>query len=382
MHRKLKFLVGALGALMLAACGGSTGSAPAVFETAALEGVVVEVDGQTTSLGGIEVRVVETGATVFTAVDGSFTIAGLEPGSYRLAFDAGLPQVAHEKDANAGDGQKERDLEAEREEREDRDGHPVIEVTRACGKITIAVKLENGTVKEFTIGEHAVRHARSKLHRPEGVAFEGFHPVGRISVSAAGADGAERQVFRVKVEGVPGGSVLELFVDLRDEQGPVSVGTAIADGEGEALYVRDTGEGQELPRGVGLGDLAGKRLEVRLMQTDTLILVGEIPHLPNAADHDCGNRDGEGHGEGHGEGEGDKKEEDGDEDKKEDGNAEKGEDDNGDNGDNAENDKDENGEAEGGEGGGSDGDNHEGGEGGEADKYEGEDGDGESNTID
>ena len=71
-------------ALLFAGCGG--GGTGETFDpggvspagTASLTGQVVEVDGETTSLGGIQLELLETGKTVTTGFDGSFDF-GKEP---------------------------------------------------------------------------------------------------------------------------------------------------------------------------------------------------------------------------------------------------------------------------------------------------------------
>ena len=75
----------AVTALLIPACGG--GSTNATIQTAALQGLVYEIDGQTFDRSGVAVTVVETGETVITGVDGSFEFTDLPAGRYTLDFD-------------------------------------------------------------------------------------------------------------------------------------------------------------------------------------------------------------------------------------------------------------------------------------------------------
>ena len=69
-------------ALFLTAC--SSGNSEG--ETSELQGMVYEVDGQSVDLTGIEIRLVESGRSAMTELDGSFSISGLRTGIYTLDF--------------------------------------------------------------------------------------------------------------------------------------------------------------------------------------------------------------------------------------------------------------------------------------------------------
>ena len=74
----------------LAACSGGgadAGGASLGASTAALQGTIMEVDGQTIDRNGIEIRIVETGDFVMTQRDGSFQFPSLAPGWYTLDFE-------------------------------------------------------------------------------------------------------------------------------------------------------------------------------------------------------------------------------------------------------------------------------------------------------
>lgn len=277
--------IGSICALALVACGGGDDNG-LTSTTSALTGVVYEVDGQTVDRGGVTVMVVETGDSVVTAADGSFGFTGLEPGSYTLDFETpftGARLAAVEEGGTAAG--EEGGAEGEHQ---DGEGRPRVTVKRRCGKIEIRVALANGEVKEFTIDTHEARAAKAPLFAAEDVRFD---IEGRVLVTA----GLERELLKFEIAPLPAGTVVEIFLDARNEAGPVSIGTAIADGARVATMLFDTGAGDVLPLGAtGLDDLAGHRVEVRFAATGTTILVGEIPDLPAESGHRCEEESGSG----------------------------------------------------------------------------------------
>ena len=74
---------------LLAACGGGSPTG-ATLQTAALEGLVYEVDGQTVERSGMIVTVLETGEFAVTGPDGRFSFRDLPAGSITLEFDSSL----------------------------------------------------------------------------------------------------------------------------------------------------------------------------------------------------------------------------------------------------------------------------------------------------
>ncbi|MHC5051526.1 MAG: carboxypeptidase-like regulatory domain-containing protein, partial [Planctomycetota bacterium] len=89
-------------ALLLPACGGAS---PAL-ETAALQGTVYELDGQTLDRSGVSVTLIETGATYMTDTNGDFRFNDLAPGVYTLDFDTMLttaPLLSEEGEEASGD---------------------------------------------------------------------------------------------------------------------------------------------------------------------------------------------------------------------------------------------------------------------------------------
>jgi len=269
--------ISSLCALALTACSGSD---PATTTTtSSLAGVVYQLDGQTVDRSGVTVRVVETGDTVVTDAQGAFGFTGLEPGSYTLDFTS--PFTASRLAAEEGTGGAEEPGAGGVGENEDGEGRPRVTVTRSCGRIDIRIALENGEVREFSIETHDVRAAKAPLRVPEGVSFD---VEGQVRLAESG----ERSVLEFDVAPLDAGTTIEFFLDAREGAGPVSIGTALANGDGVATLLLDTGAGDALPlEAASLDDLAGDRVEVRFSGTDTTILVGEIPDLPDPSEHRC-----------------------------------------------------------------------------------------------
>ncbi|MCZ6573523.1 MAG: hypothetical protein O7C98_10210 [Planctomycetota bacterium] len=225
-------------------------------------GVVYEVDGQSADLGGIEVTVLETGERVVTETDGSFEFRELEPGFYTLDFGGDDYEAAQPGEAITED------------ELEDGAGHPIVELTEDGGDVEIHVALENGEVKEFTIGDYEGRHAVAHLHAQDELS----ELEGKIRLSAE-----EGEHIKLSIAGLDAGESVDLLIFDADDAGAGSspVATLTADAEGEICYSVDTAEGDLLPLNAeDLEDLAGLRIEIRATDDGELLLSGEIPDLP------------------------------------------------------------------------------------------------------
>ncbi len=252
----------------LVACSASE-SIESTLQTSALEGTVYEVDGEANNLGGIGVTLSETGHFAVTGSDGSFSFEDLDAGSYTLRFDT-HGEIADESD----DGESEGDA---REEGEDSEGHPRVDVNGDGDRVEVRVAIEDGEVKDFSVGHHEYRHAIARMFPAEHAPYRAE---GRIKIAEI-EDG-----FRFVVTAAPfePGTVVEIWVDDRKHD-PVLVGTAVAEG-GEIFFERDTRASDLLPFGVlDIDALENYRVEVRLADTEELMLIGEIPALPREMEH-------------------------------------------------------------------------------------------------
>jgi hypothetical protein len=248
-------------------CGGGGGGTMA---TAQLSGTVYEIDGQSNDLAGVPVVLKETGEWAWTGADGSFGFDGLEGGTYTLDFMG-------DGEGALGDG----------DEFEDGDGDPKVDVPDG-GHVECDVALEDGKVKDFATDDEEGHFAMARLFLTDAAEIAGYHVAGGIKIAAVG----DSTLFKVCVEGLLGGDVIEIFVHEE------SIGTATADGDGRACLVLEN----ELPLGAPhLGELAGLRVDVYLSGTDLRLLVGEVPALKDEQDGDDGEDDGDkpdGPGEG------------------------------------------------------------------------------------
>jgi len=246
----------------LALAVGCGGGGSGTMATAQLSGTVYEIDGQSVNLAGVPVVLKETGEWAWTDAAGSFEFDGLEGGTYTLDF--------------MGDGEG---AAGEGDEFEDGDGDPKVDVPDG-GHVDCDVALEDGKVKDFTTDHEDGQFAMARLFLTDAAEIAGYHVAGGIKIAAIG-DGT---LFKVCVEGLEGGDVIEIFVHEE------SIGTATADGEGRACLVLEN----DLPLGAPhLGELAGLRVDVFLAGTDLRLLVGEVPALKDEPDGDNGEHDGE-----------------------------------------------------------------------------------------
>lgn len=273
-------------------CGGGGGTTTTA--TAQLAGTVYEVDGQRFDLAGVQVTLEETGEWAWTDSRGSFEFSGLEPGTYTLDFTG---------DGDAGSGG---------DQFSDGSGDPRVDVPEG-GRVEVRVALEDGEVKDYSSDCEGARSAIAKLTLTEDAAAEEISVCGVVKI----AERDDGTLFKVCVEGLLGGAVIEVFVD------GTSIGTATADGDGRACLVLE----DELPLGAAdLSELAGLSVGVTLSETGLALLTGEVPELVAEDDGGEDGEEGEGDGdewdgdkpdgedgtEGEGEGEGEKEcEEDG-----------------------------------------------------------------------
>jgi hypothetical protein len=258
--------------LFLAACGGGGGSeSPELTnESAALQGALLEVDGQTVLRDGVEVLVVETGRSIATSPDGLFDFAGVRTGTYTLDFDPAR-LVALEA---SGTG-------AEPEDDEDAFGRPRVEVDKHTRFVSIRTVVTNGHVSEWTKSHPNHRFARVRMELAEGASPDAPER-GQIRVREWFDGVRERVVFLTC--GLEMGSAVEVFVRAPFEGAQfASVGQAVADEEGCARLSFDT-RTDDLPLSAeGIEALAGYDVLVRGADAQPL-LTGEIPALPARLD--------------------------------------------------------------------------------------------------
>ena len=268
--------IGALLALLLPACGGAS----TALETAALQGNVYELDGQTLDRSGVSVTLIETGATYLTDANGDFRFGELTPGTYTLDFDTVLTTAS----LLSEEGEEERGDRPHDDAVEDEEGRPKVDVPVDGGEIDVRVKIEDGEVTDFSVGHHEERHAIAWLEP----VTDGLELEGKIRLTAEG----DRHELAVCVWGLEHGDVITVWI------GDDLVADPVANAEGEACFERAF---------ENVANLFGRAVHVKL--GDQLVLSGEIPALPaeKPPPREGGEDAPDGEGDGH-EGEGEDKE--------------------------------------------------------------------------
>ena len=266
-------MVGAVVALLVSGCGGGAGT---VLQTGAVKGVVYEVDGQSQDVSGVEVKVLETGDAATTDGAGEFEFSDLPPGKYTLDFEEkpGAPEEDYKEEGHEPLGE---------DAIEDEEGRPVVEVSEEGGDVEVRVALENGEVKEFSMGDYEERHAVAYLEAEPGVELEG-----KVRISAE-----EGQRIKISIYGLSEGEEVDLYIFDKADGRSTPIDTVAADGEGQVCYERHAGEGETLPLGAEkVEDLAGLCVEVRAHSDDELLMSGEVPRLPEEREPEHGEENG------------------------------------------------------------------------------------------
>lgn len=245
---------------LVAACGGSEPSADPVLQTAALEGYVFEVDGQTADRSGLDVRVMETGQLTTTDAEGRFAFAGVPADGVTLEFGSAPTALADD---------------------EDEDGRPHLHGLEVGDRVRVRCAIEDGQVREFFMAGADRLRAMTFLTRdpdsPDG------DVTGKVKIETRD----DRERFEIEVEHLTVGTTVNFYLapPPAEEEDPVFtfVAAATANTDGDAEVERDTRDGDQLPLGAEtVSDLEGYLIEVRLDSGDEpLLLTGEVPTLPD-----------------------------------------------------------------------------------------------------
>ncbi len=311
-----------IGIALAAACGGSVPNAEPALQTAALEGYVYEVDGQTVDLAGIDVRVRETGQLTTTDAEGRFAFDSVPADGVTLEFGSTLMALAHQEqnqnqdqnenqnqeqnqeqnqnqDQNENqnqeqsqEGEQEGELERERErererqrlagdEGEDEDGRPYLHGLEVGDRARVRCAIEDGEVREFFMAGADRLRAMTFLTRDPDSPDEDVK--GKVKIETRD----DRERFEIEVENLTSGTAVSFYLAAPPAAGSDPefefVASATANSDGEAEIERDTRDGDQLPLGAEtVSDLEGYLIEVRLDDTDEpLLLTGKVPALPD-----------------------------------------------------------------------------------------------------
>lgn len=247
----------------LAACGGGGGGAGGGGNgSGLLKGNVVAVNGSSSTVVGVTVKSLSTGATTTTNTAGGFTLPGLPPGLQPVTFKT-----------SSG---SEQEIEVEIE-----DG----------GEVRVSLSLNDDGIEDFDEDHCASEGGRTEARASLVALSGGLKGYVRVRRDADGDQG-----FDVEVEYLtPGQVVAVVVISTTGEQ---VIGTATASGlEGEAEVELRTSDGDSLPFGVGsVAALEGYGVEVRNGSSGGAVLMeGLVPAI--GALPDCtGSDDSDGNG--------------------------------------------------------------------------------------
>lgn len=289
MRRFLTWTAFVVPALCLIGCGGGGGTdqggeSAGVF--AAMQGVILDVDGETAQAGGVPLVVVETGEQAVSNADGSFDFNNLPDGDFTLALDDNTSaQLAPSfGSTSAEDDERDEGDEDDAADGSERRNRSVrIRRVRRGDTLFIQIRIEGGRIIEIRItrpdddgdggGEREIEIAMHKTQANEDPDMEGEL---ELSLEANGD-----QEFEVEVEDATVGDLLEVVV-IDPDDNEASLGVRAVELDGDAEWKLDTGDGDELPFGVErLTQLEGHRVVVRDINGVNL-LRARIPEFPPA----------------------------------------------------------------------------------------------------
>jgi hypothetical protein len=305
--RQLAILLAcALPTLCLIGCGGG-GDLAAPTEggpdlgAATIEGMVLDVDGESALVAGVPLMCDETGEIVTSGPDGSFHFDALPEGDVTLSLATGGPVAGsryvsrsddgesdegdEEEEADDDDSDVDRDEAGDDTERSDR--RVKIRRVRRGDRLFIQIRIRGGVIIEIRLtrggdadgsggsGERELEIQMVKTEANDDPDMEGEL---ELSVEANGD-----HEFEVEVEDATPGDLLEAVVIDPDGEED-SLGFRAVELDGDAEWKLDTGDGDELPFGVeGLGQLEGHRVVVRNVD-EVDLLRARIPILPRRDD--------------------------------------------------------------------------------------------------
>ena len=265
---------------ILIGCGGGGGGPDAggvdvLNQKASMEGIVLDVDGESAQAGGVAFVVEETGARTTTGVDGSFAFDELPEGEVNLVLDTAnslalSPEFSDaaddvtddekdEDEADDSDDENDKDEAADDSERDDR--RIRIRRVRRGELIIIHIRIVSRRIVDVRIvrpaddvdGGCEVHERELELEMRRTDANTDPDMEGEVELSIeSNCD----QEFEVEVEDATVGDILEAVVINPDDEED-SLGFRVVELDGDAEWKIDTGDGQSLPFGktriTGLG---------------------------------------------------------------------------------------------------------------------------------
>lgn len=288
-----------LGGFLLAACGGGGGgSGGGSSAVATLAGSVTQVNGSTSGLGGIRLFNPNSGKTVTTATDGSFSFGTVPAGTITVRLAGTAPAALAETEGGddgvgGGDAQGDDDLNDDQGDdandtdvADDGDDHDTgdddFDTTGVTNGEAVVVHLtiRNGVIETVEIGQSHADDRECAGHLSTCTTSDDPDAGGSVRAESR----TDRQRLVVEIEHATAGRSLKAVV-IRPDGAEASLGTRAVGLDGRAEWSLNTANGDVLPFGVtSAGDLVGFEVEVRDAANAAIALVcGKIPDLPQTA---------------------------------------------------------------------------------------------------
>lgn len=290
MRRYWTSLVLLAPALGLAGCGAG-GAAPlgAEPEAATLQGLVLDVDGDSAATAGITLVCEETGETVTSGPDGTFAFDALPEGDVTLALGGTLAKALAASTRPSLDDESDDDDTAEDDAGDDTersDRHVRIRRIRRGDRVVVHVRIVDGRIVDIRFWRHGrddapdggEREIEIEMHKTD--ANDDPDMTGEIEL-AFEADGD--QEFEVEVEDAEVGLLLEAVV-IDPDGNEDSLGFRAVELDGDAEWKLDTGDGDDLPFGVAHLARLEKHLVVVRNADGVALLGARLPDFPPRGD--------------------------------------------------------------------------------------------------
>jgi len=241
-----------------------------------VSGAVLENDGTTTNLAGIDLIILPDDRLARTDGAGRFDFGTVGTAPFDIRLVSAGSTILQSQGSN-DDGPD--DDEAETEDDFDDDRLRIVEVEDG-GVIELRLRIEDGRIASMSCSRtsHDEREARVRMSRTADATDPNLE--GKIVVESRD----DRERFKVEAEHATPGTELELFV-IDDNGAEENLGIRTVTAVGEAEWKLDSRDGAILPFAVASVEaLEGFRVEVRERAGGTTILDGIVPALPPAAD--------------------------------------------------------------------------------------------------
>ncbi len=299
--------LGLLAGAALTACGGGSGGGGSTTGLATLKGSVILNNGSTSSLGGIRLTNPNTGKSVTTAPDGSFSFGSVPAGTITLrvggaafavvatseAGSGGADDVGGDDDINDDVG----DDSADGDSSDDGDNHDVGDDDADTTGVTagevvdVRLALRDGVIESIQFAQSHGDDRECEDRLTPCASSDDLDAHGEVRLESR----PDRERLKIEVENLtPGRSVVAVVIDGSANE--ASLGTQVADLDGEVEWSINTANGDTLPFGVAAAaDLVGFTVEVRdAADASISIVCGTISDLPNSAGDDSEeDRDGQ-----------------------------------------------------------------------------------------